>query len=340
MKSYSPITLVALFSLASIATAQTASDPGKISGQVFGDAFTVVKHHDSSIKGSNGLWFRRINLIYDKVLTKGISARLRLEALSPGDFKSESTMQTFFKDAYIQFDGNGYVVLAGLIPTATITFLETSLGYRPVEKTPLDLYKMGEPRDQGIALKGATADKKLAYHVAIGTASGTRGRTGKGNAEYGSVAFKITPELTLEAYVDHAKKTSGTTWTTEQGSLVYKGKGFNAGLTLASQKRKTGAGHYDIGFVSLYLDKELSNGTKPFFRMDVLSNAIPNADTIPYLILSKDGKPTLFLAGIDFKLANNVHLIPNIEHVSYRKFGAAATPRSDTFLRITFSYSF
>src|SRR4030065_2560618 len=72
---------------------------GKFSGLTFGDYYYVVKNHNSSIKDQHGFWFRRIYFTYDYTVDQDWSARFRLEMNNEGDFKSNTTMSPFVKDA-------------------------------------------------------------------------------------------------------------------------------------------------------------------------------------------------------------------------------------------------
>jgi hypothetical protein len=335
-------TAFAMATAISLAGAQGAKDPGQLSGYAFGDFYSVSQHHTSSIKGMNGFWFRRIYLTYDKKMDAGFAARLRLEASSPGDFVSTSTMQPFVKDMYLQYSSGNQKVFLGLIPTPTWEGFETAVGYRPIEKTPLDLYKMGEARDQGISIRGPLdKEKKTSYWLMIGNGSGTKGKTEKGNTIYFQLAHKLSKELTIEGYVDRWDKTGHTDWRTLQANLVYSGPTSRLGLLFADQRRQNATGpDTKLQVMSLYADTKASANARPFFRVDFVNNPVPGADKISYLALSKDAKPTFYMAGVEYKLSEDVKIIPNIEYVTYRDSTTSSTPKNNVFFRVTFYYAF
>ena len=125
-----------------------AQSAGEIKGYMFGEYYSVFKHHDMNIDGKRGFWFRRIYFTYDSQLSEKIKMRLRLEMNSPGDFTSSSKLEAYVKDAYLSAKLCGQELMLGIMPTPTFGFnLEKRWGYRSLEKTPLDLYKMAPSRD-------------------------------------------------------------------------------------------------------------------------------------------------------------------------------------------------
>src|SRR5262245_60285386 len=96
---------------------------GKWGGEVFGDVYWFAAHHDSTVEDQNGMWFRRINLFYDYRFTESYSARVRLEALSPGDFTS-TNMTVFIKDAWLRWGNETQAAFFGLQVTPTFNVSE------------------------------------------------------------------------------------------------------------------------------------------------------------------------------------------------------------------------
>lgn len=318
------------------------TDLGKVSGLAFGDLYGVTSHHDRDINGLSGFQFRRIYLTYDKTLDTMFNVRFRLESASPGDFSSDETLQPFVKDLYLQYLGaSGIKVALGLIPTPTWSWHEDNLFNREVEKSPLDLYRMGDSRDQGLSVQGKDRSGKAFYHVMVGNGSGTKGKASKSNTLYGLAGFKIAPNFTVTGYADRWIRADGVKWRTVSGSLVYNGPKVNAGVMVASQRRESNsAAAKDLDLYSFFADFMLSDTVKPFFRVDVVNDPVPGADKISYLSLSPDGKPTLFMIGVDFKVGEFVNFIPTIEHFTYRRVGNGTRPSNDTFVKLTYFFRF
>ncbi len=318
-------------------------EPGKISGYMFGDYYFASRHHDETIEGMNGFWFRRIYFTYDQKLENGFAIRFRLEMNSPGDFTTSDTLKPYVKDAYLQHSRGLRSISFGLIPTPTWESVEGILGYRPVEKTPLDLYKMGESRDTGVSIRGyLDGRKRTAYWVMLGNGSGTKAETDKGKTVYTSLSRWLTPELYVEGYADLWNKPQNQDWRTLQGFLVYKKKAFRGGLLYAVQTRKRPPPDRDLelSVLSFYADYQTSEKVKPFFRMDRVSDPVPGANNIAYLSVSPDAQPAFYLLGLDYALAPDVHLIPNLEMVRYDKPVSGPTPKNDLFYRLTFYYAY
>lgn len=332
--------LIVSATLAAALGSAFSQDAGQISGYAFGDYYNVSQHHDPAIRGMNGFWFRRIYLTYDKKIDSKFSTRMRLEANSPGDFTSSTTLTPYFKDAYLQYSENNVKAYMGLIPTPTWDNIDTILGFRPVEKSPLDLYKMGEARDLGISAK-VTLDKekKTTAWIMVGNGSGTRGETDKGKAVYASLGHWVTPQLYVEAYADYWDKVGSKDWRTISGWAMFQQDEFRVAVLGANQKReRPGMSDLDLSVISFYVDAKVSKTVKPFFRVDFVNRPVPDGDKISYLALATNAKPTLYIAGVDFALSENVHLIPNVEIVTYSDPVSGPTPKNDVILRMTFFY--
>lgn len=315
------------------AFAQSESEPGKISGLVFGDIYYVGGHHDSSIEGMNGFWFRRIYLTYDRWIDDKTTLRLRHESASPGDFSSKTKMTPFFKDAYLKFTENGTAFTVGLHSTPTFGTVEKAFGYRPIEKTPLDLWKLGSSRDQGVSVKGSLDRAGTTkYTVMIGNGSSTGGETNVGKSYYLSLDHKLSSEVSLMGYADYADKPGHTDRQTTQAFLSYKKDGFRAGLLWADQLRQfSGGGEMTVSLWSLYADMEVSDRSRIFGRVDKLNSPSPDGPNISYMMLSDAARPTLYIFGLDMEVRENVRFIPNIEYVTYDGAGVD----DNLFVRLT-----
>jgi hypothetical protein len=318
--------------------AQTKDEPGKISGTVFGDVYYVSGHHDSAVEGMNGFWFRRIYLTYDRWIDDKTSLRLRQEASSAGDFSSKSKMTPFMKDAYLKFkeDGNTYTV--GLHGTPTWGTVEKALGYRPIEKTPLDLWKLGSSRDHGISVKGKLDPSGATkYNFMIGNGSSTSTEIDAGKTYYLSLDHKVSKNVSVMGYIDHWDKPGHKDRRTAQAFLAYKNDDFTAGLLWADQKRQLdGGGDYTMGLWSLYADVAVSEKSKLFARVDKLNAPSPDGPKISYMQLSDAARPTLYMIGLDTEVRKNVRFVPNITLVTY---DGSSVPDS-VFIKLTFAVKF
>jgi len=113
-----------------IASGSAFGGEGKLSGEAFGDIYWVAANHDSALEDQNGLWIRRANLSYDYKWDESFSGRVRVEAMTPGDFESDEIMFTFIKDAWVKYTVSTHNVLLGLSQTPSLSLVEEIWGMR------------------------------------------------------------------------------------------------------------------------------------------------------------------------------------------------------------------
>lgn len=320
--------------------AQEAPVP-KISGYMFGDYYWIVTNHRSDLEGRNGFWFRRIYFTVDESLNETWAIRFRLELNSPGDFRSRANLTPYVKDAYLRWKGGRHEVYFGISPTPTWEVIEALWGYRSVEKTPLDLQRMGTARDFGVAARGSLdKGRKFRYHLMIGNGLGTEGAdVDKGKKGFLSLGFYPDDRWVVEVYGDWEDRPGSTDRWTWQAFLAYRTPQFRAGLQYAHQTRQGSPNtHLNVG--SVFLVVQPTSAVALLARYDRMFDPNPEGDRIAYIPLDPTAKSNLIVAGVDFRLHARVHLIPNIEYVWYDTPPAGSRPKSDLFLRGTVFFEF
>lgn len=326
-----------------VAAAALAQESTKISALAYGDYYWVASHHDPSLEERNGFWFRRIYLTVDQTLTEKLSGRLRFEMNQAGDFRQNLTLEPFVKDAWLKWRRNENMdVIVGLSPTPTWDTIEQFWGYRSIEKTPLDLQRMGAARDFGVALLGKTGPAhKIRYHLMAGNGANTGSETNAGKQVGLLVGFNPTPPLTLEVYADRDDRPGRTDRTTYQAFAGWQQKAYRVGLQLARQHRDAANGNdIDLDVASAFLVYNVRPNLAAVFRVDRMFDPNPEGDRIPYLPFATNADSTLAIAGVDFKLHKRLGVIPNVEWVKYGSATAGATPEDDLIARATFYYTF
>jgi len=328
-----------LFGLGASLGALAWGGEGRLSVAMFGDLYRVAGHHDPSVDGKHGSWIRRVNVIYDRELENGLSARFVLEAKDPGDFATSSDLEPFVKDLWVRWERSGHAVSFGLVPTPSVSPSESKLGYRPIDKHTLDLFHMTSTRDKGVSVRGPLDRRGRAeYELAIGDASGTKSGTGDTQAVYGRVALHPVKGVTVDLYGDWWDRKAGEEWTTWKAEAASLGRTGKLGLLWATQRRTApGKESRDLDVWSVYGEWAASRDLHPFLWVHVAEDPIPDAQKIECYRMSPDGKPTVWLTGARIRLAEGLELIPTIARVDYRRAGSAPKPESDTFLRLTFS---
>jgi hypothetical protein len=338
-KKNTVLTLAALLLL--LVPARALKGEGKLSGLMFGDYYYALKNHDAAVKGNNGFWFRRIYFTYDNTLTDKIAMRFRLEMNSPGDFKTSTTLIPFVKDAFLSAKVGKQTLMLGLISTPLYDNLDDYWGYRPMEKTPIDLFKFGNSRDFGLGLKGALDAKgKLTYTVIVGNGAGLKSETDHGKAVYGRLNFQPVPALFLELYADHTNLGSGSSVNILQAFAGIKGKwgrcGFNAGVR---NSRQAGL-HSDMKFVSAFAVGKLSPKVELVGRFDRMLDPNPSGSKFDYIPMANNAKANVLLAGLGWSLNENVKVIPNIKYIFYDAPASGEKPQADLYTYLTLNFKF
>lgn len=315
MKKCSAVALAVLLAIALIPSQVKAE--GSFKGYVASDYYYVLNHHDEDIEGRHGLWFRRIYLTYNGSINDKISMRLRFEMNSPGDFTSSRTLDPFVKDAYLKFKLGGQSVSFGIIGPPTFGEIEDIWGYRPLEKTPMDLYKLRSSRDFGVSLSGnLDKNEMISYTLMFGQGSSNKAETNNGKIIYGRLGFKPIDGMYVEAYGDYESAGSGKTYYVYQGFASYSGDWGRVGFQYSNK-------HYDHedtsknwGLISGFAVVKASKGLDVILRYDkMLDQPVPK--TVSYIPFSTDAAHSFILAGLSVEAAKNLWVIPNVKYTMY-----------------------
>ncbi len=326
------------------ATAQDVPDwvnRMKISGLAFGDYAWMAASHDPEMEGNNAFWFRRIYLTFDYGFSQAWDFRLRFEANSAGDFTS-SKIEPFVKDAWVRWKNDRHAIYIGLSSTPTWDLVEGFWGYRDVEKTALDLQKMGSSRDLGVAAKGKLDEGgRVEYHAMIGNGSGTKGETNEGKKALLGLAVHPTDELVIQVYGDVDDRPGDTDRTTVQAFAGWEGDDARLGVQFAHQNRqREEEASLDLDVLSVFGAVDVSERVALLARYDRMFDPNPDAAAIAYLPMDPTAKSNLLLGGIDIELDAHFHLIPNLEVVFYDDVSGLPKPDTDVVPRVTFSAKF
>lgn len=316
-------------------------EKAKFSGLMFGDAAYFASDHDPAFDGESAFWIRRLYLTYDQQLTDEWSTRIRFEANHPGDFKASQRLDAYVKDAYVQWARGATKVQIGLAPAPTWELAETLWGYRPVEKTIIDLYRLGGPRDTGVSVRGdLAANGKVKYVAMLANGSEVGSETNDGKKVMAALQFYPTSHLTFELYGDFDDRPGQTDRTTFQGLAVYKTDRGRLGLQYVQQKRELAAGDLKLDVASLWGAWRLNTRLALLARVDRSFDANPDGAKIGYLPFDPGAKFWFYLAGVEYTVNKHVSFIPNVELVSYSKRPDGTTVDDDVVPRITLDLRF
>ncbi|HOW43657.1 MAG TPA: hypothetical protein PK919_00660 [Candidatus Aminicenantes bacterium] len=314
---------------------------GKFSGLVFGDYYYVLGHHDAAVEKANGFWLRRVYFTYDNALNDRFAMRFRLEMNSPGDFKTSATLVPFVKDAYLTAKLGRHTLLLGLIGTPLYDTLDEYWGYRPMEKTPVDLFKFGNSREFGVGLKGPLdAEGKLTYTVVAGNGAGLKSETNRGKAVYGRLNFQPRPSLFLELYADYTDMGADSSVNILQAFAGTKGGWGRAGLNFAWRHAETAGVGNNLKFVSLFGVYKLNQKLELVGRFDRLLDPNPAGSKIDYIPMADNAKANVVLAGLGWSLSDSVKVIPNLKYVFYDAPEGGVKPDADLYAYLTLYFKF
>ena len=315
-----------------------------ISGYMFGDAYWVQANHDSSIAGSDGFWFRRIYLTFEKKIHKNVDVRIRFEMASSGSFSSRSTLIVpFIKDAWLRWQySKNHSAYFGISEPPSIRVVEKYWGKRYLEKTPEDLQRMESSRDFGIALRGkAVFLKGLNYHFMVGNGSGNKSENNSGKKIMASLFYRFLNAWVLDIYGDYNDNNGVNDYSTWHAFIAYNGNNLDTGLLFSSQEHRNGETFlYRMRVLSGYINYRFLKKWTAILRVDRNMDPNPEGGKISYLPFDETASSTLFIGGIEYRPTESLRFTPNVEIVQYDKNAAGITPSTDIIPRITFFFEF
>ncbi|WP_138429582.1 hypothetical protein [Fodinibius saliphilus] len=319
-------------------------EKGVLKGKIFSDYYWMAQNNNDDIEGQNGFWFRRIYLTYERKFSDSFSSRLRFSMSNPGDFSSSVKMIPNVKDAYLKWQNEQHQILAGISSTPTWGLVEDVWGYRSVEKSPLDLFDFGSSRDMGLSFKGELADK-LNYHFFAGNGNSNKAEVNKGKKLMLSLGYEITEHFVVEVYGDwndSADDPSKTDSKTIQFFGGYQSDNFNFGALYANRHidGTLGVPATKLDLVSAFTNMAFNENTKGFLRVDHLFDPYVGGSSNSYIPFAENAEPTFIVGGVDFKLEDNIRLMPNIEAIVYGDPVIGPQPDTDLIPRLTLFYKF
>ncbi|PAU95601.1 hypothetical protein CK503_00615 [Aliifodinibius salipaludis] len=303
----------------------------------------MAQHHNEDIEGENGFWFRRIYMTYSRDLNEAFSTRIRLEMNSAGDFQSGTEMIPNVKDAYLKWENENHQILAGISGSPLFGLSEDVWGYRSVEKSPQDLYDFGSSRDFGLAFKGQLGQAgNLTYHLFVGNGNGNKPDVDKGKKVSLALGYYLTEHFVIEGYGDVNSKTNDPNSYTAQLFSGYQSEKINIGALYSNQyeEGQLGLAARSLDLVSVFANFKISDKTKGFLRADHLFGGYMGGSENSYIPFSEDVESTFMVAGADFFLSDQVHLMPNIETIVYGENNQGISPDTDIIPRLTLFWNF
>ncbi len=328
--------LLALFVLSAVKL------PAAISAYAFGDYYLVLKNHNEAVENQHGLWLRRVYITYESDISDKLKARARMEFNSAGNFStSASNITPYLKDAYISFQyAPLHKVTAGIQDSLAYGNIEKFYGYRHLEKTMFDLYKVRSSRDFAIDFSGAFDQaKKFNYSLQYGNYSGNRNEIDKYKQVGARFFVNVTPKLLVEVNGDVSTLSGVKTSYLVQGFVGYKDDWGRAGVNYGQEMvREDGKDDADFGVFSAFAVAKLGKKLEAVARYDMSVDPQLHGQG-DFLPIVKGYKSNLAILGLAWNLHPKFQIMPNIKMVSYKE-NNGMKPDSDTYFNITWYYQF
>lgn len=345
MKRYFPLGIVLFVCLLLSSSSVLWAAEGRISGYFFGDYYYVLKSHDTGLENRNGFQYRRVYFTYDKDLSDTFSTRFRFEMSGksfPADRGDSTKIEPFLKHGYLQWKRpqwrtNFYF---GISSNPTWQNVEKVWGYRPVARTIIDMHKMGNGSDFGVAVKGnIDKSKRISYHLIFANGMSTSAEIDSNKKVALSLAAKPVTGVIVEGYADLENAADRGRWYTLQGLLGYQREQFRLGVQLANQTRQKNDLNILVSSVfgaAQLLEKKLW----AFARFDRLFDPTPSAKKIVYIPFDDTAAPNMIIVGLDWTVIEAFHIIPNLAFVFYDEPDNGAKPDATIMPRLTAFFRF
>jgi hypothetical protein len=313
----------------------------KISGHVFGDYYWIVLNNNEDLHGKNGFWFRRIYLTLDKEITDNISARLRFDMSSNGDFSTKSLVSPVLKDAYLDWKSDNVQLTLGLSPTPAYNLIEKNWKYRSVEKTISDLQKFVSTRDLGLAVKGKIdPEGSMKYNFMIANGNGDKSESDKGKIIMLSFDFYPIENTSFQIYGDWNDYYGKNDWFTFHVFCGLEFQHINLGAQYVRQIRNIeNKNAIIINAVSVFFSISINDDFSFLGRVDRMLDQNPKGNAINYLPFNTTAKSTMLIIGLDYHPVKDISIIPNAEAIIYDKNEIGNKPSIDIIPRLTFYYN-
>jgi hypothetical protein len=328
--------------------AQFKPESGSIDGYMVMEYYSVLQHHDPEAEGRNGFWFRRIYFTYNNKLSDTVKMRFRLEMDSPGQFGTSALLTPFVKDAYLSLKIGKSELIGGIQSPPSFDQLEAVWGWRPLEKTPLDLQRWTSSRDFGISLKGG---KAVPFHLMFANGSSNKAEIDKGKKFFGSLGYK-SGGFFLEGMAQYEHDTNAKADDTiGQVFGTYSSGWGRVGLQYSHRSyKRAGQGALPYNIISAFgvfaaggrvefigrIDWSFGKGYKEDFAGSKVE-FIPFADNHEF---------TFFIGAVSWQVVKNVWLLPNLKFTAYKENDLLKSvegyvkPENDLYANLTLYFKF
>ncbi len=325
---------------------------------------------------NQGFVIRRVYFTYDYDLAEQFATRFRLEldetANSSAQYAvlSNGNIGVYVKDAWLRWKNifAGSDLYFGIQPTSAYEISEGIWAYRSLEKTIMDLRGVVSSRVLGIALRGKLdEDGVFGYWVTVANAnSGVQpkdlGQTLKNGDKYNlyslHLAFRPTKEITLTLYGDYRPTFPVNDPASTMVPRATESNNTFTGALFASYKQGSdfalGAEAFTQQTAHAYTDPANANALKTLSKLGVsvfgwynfsedlgLVARYDHYDPKTGSNVAEEGDSRSYiLAGVTFKPAKNVQVVPNLQVETYESIPGGRSIDAAVTGRLSFLFSF
>ncbi len=290
---------------------------------MFGDYYYNIDNIDSTQKNINGFQFRRIYFTTDFAIADNFDARFRLESDQSGNSNTAGgKLGVMVKDAYLKWNNifSGSDLIFGIFPTPAFDISEAAWGYRSLEKTIMDLNGIVSSRDFGLDFKGKIFDDgSVNYWVKVANNSSNASEIDKYKRYYALIHVKPIEGFQATFYTDYAAKADIKDSFDKQNKsnnayvsalfLNYQQKNYFAiGLETITRRIQN---NFSTNATTALQDQK-SFGISFWAWAALMENLRFVARFDNYDPDTDNDATILIIAGLDYRPAKNVSLIPNL----------------------------
>ncbi len=324
MKKGSILLLWVLASVAAFAQSENGKE-FQPSGKVLLNVFSNFNTSFSNGTNASAFALDRVYFGYQYHFSENLTGKLNLDIGNPESGKLE--MVAYIKNAYVEYSNQRLSAFFGLISTTQFKVQEGFWGYRYIEKSFQDAYKLGSSADLGLSIAYEFTDWLSADGIIVNGEGYKKVQADNDFRAGAGVTLTPIKGLILRGYFDAMSSVNAqTTLATFAG---YKNKVFSLGAEYNQQQNVGKVGGRTLSGVSAYATVKPVKNIQVFARFDQLgSNPMEGASE--NWNISNDG--SLIMAGIEYQPVKGVKLAPN-----YRLWSSAdgQTPaRHQIFLNL------
>lgn len=303
MKKITIFIVLTMITITSV-KAQETKEAFKPNGKAFINIYSNFHATFTEESSFSAFEIERAYLGYDFKLSEHFSGKLNIDVGNPGTGKLE--MVAFLKNAYINYTNDRFSASFGMIGTTAFKTQEENWGYRYIEKTFQDLYKMGASADLGVSASYKFTEW-LKGDVILVNGEGYKLVQADNNYKAGA-GLTINPinNLTIRGYYD-------ILGTKDIQSTIVSFVGYDFGKATIGveynyQLNNGNSVGKDYSGYSVYATVKPIKDFKLFARYDYLTSVTLEGESAAWN-LTKDGG--FLFAGIEYQPVKGLKIAPN-----------------------------